>query len=283
MTAFTSTAYSRDLGDELRRLRETCTGLNGRNLAIKLGWDPSKVSNIEHGRARASEIDLAQLFTACGKDIDFLEDFKRRYRHAFDQYFAQVPDNLRTLAMAEATATKITAYDIMTVHGLLQTERYAHELMVQSEVEAPEDVDRFVALRIDRQAVMRRPSPPECSFYIHEFALRMRLGDAQLMEDQYLRLLFNTHILRIVPVTAMTAALYTKRTLFEFKNASPVAYTESDLAKVFAQDSAAVTRSRALFERLDEIALDAEQSRSKLAEYVSGLRGDLHGSGTDLA
>ncbi|GGU68176.1 helix-turn-helix domain-containing protein [Lentzea flava] len=63
MTAFTSTAYSRDLGDELRRLRETCTGLNGRNLAKKLGWDPSKVSNIEHGRARASEIDLVQLFT----------------------------------------------------------------------------------------------------------------------------------------------------------------------------------------------------------------------------
>lgn len=103
MTAFTSTAYSGDLGDELRRVRETCMGLNGRALAIKLGWDPSKVSNIEHGRARASEIDLAQLFTACGKNLDFLEEFKLRYRHAFDLYFAQVPDNLRTIAMTETT------------------------------------------------------------------------------------------------------------------------------------------------------------------------------------
>src|SRR5690242_18496437 len=97
-----STAYSRDLGDELRRLRESGTGLTGRALAVQLGWDPSKVSNIEHGRARASEIDLVQYLTLCGKDVDFFEEFRRRYRHAFDLYFAQVPDELRTLAMTEA-------------------------------------------------------------------------------------------------------------------------------------------------------------------------------------
>ncbi|HEX7303742.1 helix-turn-helix transcriptional regulator, partial [Lentzea sp.] len=89
-----STAYSRDLGDELRRLRESGTGLTGRALAVQLGWDPSKVSNIEHGRARASEIDLVQYLTLCGKDVDFFEEFRRRYRHAFDLYFVQVPDNL---------------------------------------------------------------------------------------------------------------------------------------------------------------------------------------------
>ena len=140
MTAFTSTAYSRDLGDELRRLRETCTGLNGRALAIKLGWDPSKVSNIEHGRARASEIDLAQLFTACGKDIDFHNDFRRRYHHAFDLYFAQVPDNLRTLAVTESTASKIITYDALTAPGLLQTRSYARELLLATGVEENEDI-----------------------------------------------------------------------------------------------------------------------------------------------
>ncbi len=107
-----STAYSRDLGDELRRLRETCTKLNGVALAVRLGWDPSKVSNIEHGKARPSEIDLVQYLTMCGKDIDFFEDFKRRYRNAFEEYIVQVPGNLRTAAMAESTATTITSYDV---------------------------------------------------------------------------------------------------------------------------------------------------------------------------
>ena len=53
--------------------------------------------------ARASEIDLVQFISMCGKDIDFFEDFKRRYRYAFDEYVVQVPGNLRTLALAEST------------------------------------------------------------------------------------------------------------------------------------------------------------------------------------
>jgi len=120
-------------------------------------------------------------------------------------------------------------------------------------------------------------------FYLHEIALQVRLGDAQVMADQYMRLLFKSHVLRIVPTSVMKAAIQPKCTLFEFKKAAPIAYTENDLAKVFAQDDVAVKRSRALFERLDEVALDEEQSRNRLAEYVSGLRGDPHGSRTDLA
>jgi predicted transcriptional regulator len=110
-TTTPSTAYSRDLGDELRRLRETCTGLSGAALAVRLGWDPSKLSTVETGKYRASEIDLVQYLSMCGKDIDFFEDFKRRYRYAFEEYIVQVSDNLRTLAMAESTAKTIMRYD----------------------------------------------------------------------------------------------------------------------------------------------------------------------------
>lgn len=283
MTAIISTAYSRDLGDELRRLRETCTSLGGRAMAAQLGWDPSKVSNIETGKARASEIDLVQYLTRCGKDLDFLEEFRLRYRHAFDMYFAQVSDNLRTIAMAESMATKITAFDVLTVHGLMQTKPYARTLLTETGRNAEHEIEEFVELRMERQSIWRRPRPPECTFYVHELALQMRLGTAQVMEDQYLRLLFNTHILRIVPAEARTIVLQSKCTLFEFDKAAPVAYTESDLANVFAQDSAAITRSRKLFERLNAVALDEEQSRRKLAEYVSGLREDGHDPRTDMA
>ncbi|HEX7307508.1 helix-turn-helix transcriptional regulator, partial [Lentzea sp.] len=98
MTAIMSTPLSRDLGDELRRLRESCTSFTGRAMAVQLGWDPSKVSDIELGKVRASEIDLVQYLATCGKDLRYMEEFRLRYRHAFDLYFAQLPDNLRTLA-----------------------------------------------------------------------------------------------------------------------------------------------------------------------------------------
>jgi len=55
------------------------------------------------------------------------------------------------------------------------------------------------------------------------------------------------------------------------------------MGQVFAQDTAAVERGRRLFERLDAVALDEEQSRRRLAEYVSGLREDSDDPGTDLA
>ncbi|WP_158102608.1 helix-turn-helix domain-containing protein [Lentzea kentuckyensis] len=283
MTAIISTAYSRDLGDELRHLRETCTSFGGRSMAAQLGWDPSKVSNIETGKARASEIDLAQYLSLCGKDLDFLQEFGNRYRHAFDLYFAQVPTNLRTLAMVESMATKISAYEILSIPGLLQTEAYARALFLDTGCESLEEIEKGVERRMGRQSIWRRPYRPDCVFYVHELALQMRVGDIKVMEDQYLRLLFNAHIVRVVPMSVRGVAFHSKCTLFEFGKASPLAYTETDLAKVFAQEDRAITWSRKLFERLDAVALDEEQSKNKLAEYVSGLREDPHDQRPDLA
>jgi hypothetical protein len=65
-----STAYSRDLGDELRRLRETCTGLKSNELAKK---------------------------------------------YAFDEYFVQLPGNLRTVGIAESKARTIIMIRLVPV------------------------------------------------------------------------------------------------------------------------------------------------------------------------
>jgi hypothetical protein len=268
----TSTAYSRDLGDELRRLRQRFTGLRGRAFAIQLGWDPSKVSNVEHGKIRANEVDIVQYLTVCGKDLDFCLDFLARYRNAFDSYLALVSDNLRTLAMTESMAKKITSYEVVMVPGLLQTKQYAHQLLAESETEmAPEDIADLVERRMERQTVLRRPHRPECVFYVHELALQLRLGDARLMEDQYVQLQFDTHVLRVVPAHIRTAVLQSKCTLYEFENAPPVVHGETGTAQVFAQDGAAVEHTRKVFERLDAVALGEKQSRRKLAEYVSAL------------
>ncbi|MGW4212990.1 helix-turn-helix domain-containing protein [Lentzea sp. NPDC004789] len=281
MTAIISTPYSRDLGDELRRLRESCTSFNGRAMAVQLGWDPSKISDIELGKARASDVDVVQYLATCGKDIDFIDAFRKRYYNAFDLYFAQMSDNVGTLAMTEAMAKKIFSYDVLIVHGLMQTEDYARQLFVDSHIEAPDDIERLVQARMDRQTIMRRANRPECVFFVHELALRMQLGDARIREEQYLRLLFNTHILRVVP--ASICSFRSPVTLYEFGKAAPVVYSETETAQVWAQDSVAVARTRRLFERLDAVALDAEQSKRRLAEYVSGLREDPHVGGTDLA
>ncbi|SDG54795.1 Helix-turn-helix domain-containing protein [Lentzea fradiae] len=258
MTTTSSTAYSRDLGDELRRLRQRFTGLRGRGLAVQLGWDPSKVSNLEHGKIRASPVDLAQYLTACGKDVDFLDDFLRRYHNAFDPFFAQSADDHRTLTMAQASATKITAYDVLTVNSLLRTPAYEQALETTTGI-APSDVDR--------QAVLRRPSRPECTFFLHELALRTHPGSPQVMEDQYTWLHANSAVLRIIPADATTAVLHSPCTLFEFERTPPAVHVETSIAKVFVQDDSTVAKCRVLFELLDAIALDEHESRRRLTEH----------------
>lgn len=252
-------------------------------MAAHLGWDPSKVSNIEHGKVRATEIDLVQYMATCGKNLEYLGEFRDRYRHAFDAYCVQVPDNLRTLAMTESTARKIISYEVLVLPGLLQTRGYARALLAEGGIEAEEDVDDFVEARMGRQSILQRVYRPECLFFVHELALRMMVGDAEVMKEQYLRLLFRTHTLRVVPADVRSAVPQAKLTLYEFDKAAPVVFSETDVAQLFAQDAAAVKRARRIFSRLNAVALDAEQSRSKLAEYVGGLREDFHGPRTDLA
>ncbi|MFD4639088.1 helix-turn-helix domain-containing protein [Lentzea sp. NPDC058436] len=279
MTA--STAYSRDLGDELRRLRETCTGLSGNRLAVKLGWDPSKISTVEHGKARASEVDLIQYLSMCGKDIDFVNDFRRRYQYAFDEYIVQVSDELRTVIMAESTSTAITSYSPQSIPGLVQTPEYADGLYRMTGQVTEARIPALVQFRTERQRILRRHDRPACVFYIHEHALQLQVGSSEIMEDQYARLLFDTHIIRIVSADAPLAA--SSCVLWEYEKARPIAFSESDLTNVFVQDPGAIARTRLLFDRLDQVALDAEQSRSKLAEYVSRPRGDHDDSGPHLA
>ncbi|MEU0886080.1 helix-turn-helix transcriptional regulator [Lentzea sp. NPDC005914] len=281
MKTTTSTAYSRDLGDELRRLRETCTGMGGRALAVNLGWDPSKVSNIEHGKARASEIDLVQIFTACGKDIDYFENFRRRYQNAFDEYVLQVPDNLRTVAMAESTATTITSYSTQSVPGLVQTTEYTDAFYRLGGFMSEERIDANLRFRTDRQAILRRHDRPDCLFYIHEIALQQRVGDDRIMKGQYARLSHDTHVVRIVPWDVVVPSYGC--VLWEFEKSKPVAFSETDLAQVFVQDPGAIARTRLLFDHLDEVALDAGQSRRKLEEYISPPREEFDGRGPRLA
>ncbi len=279
-----STPYSRDLGDELRQVRERYTTFRGRRIARMLGWDPGKVSNIEHGKIRASEIDIVQYLGRCGRPQSFIEDFLDRYRSAFNLYFVQVPTNLRTVTMAESSADKITSYSMTTMPGLAQTKDYAVALFKARGLTAPEVIEREVRFRMERQAILLRPNRPTATFYIHEYALRLEVGSGKVMEDQLMRLLFHTHVIRIVPEEAGAAGvLGAEYQLWEYDKRGSVAYTESDLAQVFVQDLAGVKQCKAIFASLDALALDEEQSRSMVADLASRSREDLSGRRLHLA
>lgn len=75
-------------------------------------------------------------------------------------------------------------------------------------------------------------------FYIHELALQQPMGSDAVMQAQYERLLSKAHMIRIVPaeVTVMSAGFM----LWEYEKSRPVAYSESEFARVFVQDLGAI-------------------------------------------
>ncbi|HEX6345383.1 helix-turn-helix transcriptional regulator [Umezawaea sp.] len=278
MTSTDSTASSRELGEELRRLRGL-TGLDGALLADRLGWHATTLTQVELGRARIGELDLLRLLVHCGLERTAIDGFVVRHQSAVEPYLSRpgcdrLPENLRALTLAEAAAEAITSFDLATIPGLLQTEDYARALLSQLGLTAPDEITPAVRARIGRQAMLRPYSGPYCTFYIHENALRMKVGCDQVMEDQLLRLIFQATsprcVIRIVPASVGGAgALSAGCKLIEYRDTVPLVYTETEMTRSFSTEPQAIARSQLIFERLAVFSIPRQASRTLMMEYMA--------------
>ncbi|HEX3590789.1 MAG TPA: Scr1 family TA system antitoxin-like transcriptional regulator, partial [Pseudonocardiaceae bacterium] len=183
MTWHASSARGRELGVELRKRREAA-GLKGYDLAEQLGWSASKVSRMENGIRGVSEVDAAIYLTHCGvlqQELEDLLDIARAEDSDtwLQEHGERLPDNLRTLVYHETTAAASASYEPSLVPGLLQTSDYARAVFEFADVVPRGKIGTAVRARLDRQAVLRKPDPPQCLFFVHENALRAPVGDAR--------------------------------------------------------------------------------------------------------
>ena len=126
----------------------------------------------------------------------------------------------------------------------------------------------------DRQVVLRRESPPNCAFFLHENALRMPVGNHAIMNDQLLHLVFAStrpHIdIRVVPAAAGPhPGLGGPFALFESSGAKRVVYLEHDMASLTIDSKACTDWYRDVLEKLASVALNEGESRSWLADLAS--------------
>jgi transcriptional regulator with XRE-family HTH domain len=278
MTSTDSTASSRELGEELRRLRDL-TGLDGALLADRLGWHAATLTQVEQGRARIGELDLLRLLVHCGLERSAIDGFVARHQAAVEPYLSRpgcdrLPENLRALTLAEAEAEAITSFDLATIPGLLQTEDYARALFSQLGLTSPDEIAPAVRARAGRQAMLRPYGGPRCTFFIHENALRMKVGGDQVMEDQLLRLIFQATsprcVIRIVPASVGGAgALSAGCKLIEYPASVPIVYTETEMTRSFSTEPQAIARSQLIFERLAVFAIPRQASRTLMMEYLA--------------
>lgn len=269
-----STARSRELGEELRRVRHRAR-MSSAFVAEALGWSLGKLSKLETGSRGTSPWEIGTLLGRCGADKPTRDrilaiasevdagNFLRRHE--------PWSDTLTAVSLHEHAARTVTTYEPLVVPSLAQTEDYAYALT--------NDRDLTEA-RMTRQDTMRRPGGPETVIYIHEAALRVVVGDAKVMRDQMLRLTlmcgWSRISPRIIPMSAPSHAhLRHSATLLTFSSpVKPLAYAETESATVFHDDPAAISAYEAKMRQLERVVLSPAHSRDVFARWADAYDRD---------
>jgi transcriptional regulator with XRE-family HTH domain len=178
------------LGSHLRRLRET-RGITREAAGYSIRASESKISRMELGRVSFKTRDVEDLLTLYGitdeAERTSLISLAKEANVAgwWHSYSDVLPSWFPTYVGLEGAAHVIRSYEVQFVHGLLQTEAYAQAVVRRGMKGASAaDVDRRVALRMERQKHLVSERAPEFHCVLDEAALRRPYGDREVMRGQ---------------------------------------------------------------------------------------------------
>ncbi|PPK67459.1 helix-turn-helix transcriptional regulator [Actinokineospora auranticolor] len=277
MTALKATVRRRELGEELRDVRER-VGISLNDLAHHLGWHPSKLSRIENGKLPCSEVEAAIVLAFCGITGKQLDEIVGLCAGDADGTWLRenggLPDQLRTLTLHETLATSIQEVELNRIPGLLQTEDYATEVIRGTGLIPECGIAPRVEARRTRQSILWRPSPPNLTCFIHEQAVRLPVGSHKIMHEQVLHLLFLSSqpqcVIRLIPSSIGShPAISGPFRIMSYQDQGPMVYVETENRSLFLENSVDIATYRLILGKLADVALSAQESRSVLAQYAS--------------
>jgi hypothetical protein len=178
------------LGAHLRRMREAA-GISRSDAGWEIRSSESKVSRMELGRVGFKERDVSDLLTLYG--LDDGEERERLLALAreannpgwWHRYGDVLPSWFHSYLGLEAAAAMIRTYELQFVPGLLQTEDYVRAVVQLGRGLIPaEEVDRRVALRVNRQSILEKANPVRLWAVVDESALRRPIGGVKAMVQQ---------------------------------------------------------------------------------------------------
>lgn len=161
--------------DELRRAR-TEAGLSQEALGKAIGYSASLVAGVEQARRNPGP----DFTTRCDDLLKTGGRLRRVRRMMLEQELSAC---LRDWTPVEQEASALRWYEPLLVPGLLQTEEYARALLAKGPAPA-EELDKQVAVRVHRQAILARKNPVQLTAVMDEGVLRRCVGSAKIMSDQ---------------------------------------------------------------------------------------------------
>ncbi|WP_019357620.1 helix-turn-helix domain-containing protein [Streptomyces sp. AA1529] len=255
-------------GADVKRVR-LARRLTQKQLGNATGYSEGYVSRVEAGKKSPSEKFAAGCDLAFGTGDLFSEQLRRIL------YGERVPEWFAPYVELEAKADRILDYSPVFPMGILQTEAYARAVFRAGPLAAKgEDTTPSLAARLDRKALLDRPTPPLLWVVLTESCLRTRVGGPALMQEQlgYLaRLAQHPRVtLQVLPYRAGAYPCTTPFTLL--RSGGWCAYSEFPVGgrSYDAQDF--VTECMDLFDLIRARALGPDESVSFIQEISEDHR-----------
>jgi hypothetical protein len=271
------------LGAQLRRLREGAE-ISRADAGYSIRGSESKISRLELGRVSLKERDVADLLTMYGVSDEqeraaFLDMVKRSNEPGWWHRFTDLmPDWFQDYVGLEEGASRILTYELQFVPGLMQTEDYARAIASHGRPElAGRDVERRVALRMQRQKSLARPGAPRLWSVIDESVLHRPIGGRDVMLAQIEHLINLTRqpqvTLQVVSYRMSGYAAEGPFTMLRFTEPElpDLVYIEHLAGALYLDKSGEIELYSRVFDRL---TVDAE-TPSNTRQMLMKIRADL--------
>lgn len=262
------------LGRKLQRARVKAGYSSQDSLAARLHVERTSIAKAESGERPPTPDLLAAWCELTGiTDPDMygeLCDMARVVGGLIPEWFKPWLD-------MESQATSLRIWQPLLMPGLLQTERYAHEIIRAVD---PDIVDDLVATRLARAKILDRKDPPDVVAVIGESVLRTCIGSAEIMADQFVRLVEMSRrphvVIQILPSDVGTHAGFGGALdIASAEGAQDLLRMEGVPMDVTTETHSVVRRAAIAFDQIRAEALPRGQSRDlivKLGDELWTLR-----------
>ncbi|MBB1252388.1 helix-turn-helix domain-containing protein [Streptomyces sp. OF3] len=276
------TARQRRLGSELRKIREHA-GLTLVDAAALLSTDRTSISNTESGRFGVSGERVRTWASLYGcPDESYTDALVRmaeeRGKGWWEDYRNQLSAGALDLAELEHHARALRAVQIMHIPGLLQTEEYADAVFQEA---VPKlngaTLRRRLSHRLRRRDVLDRPDPLQCTFLIHEAALRMTFGSRKIAHAQLDYLLKQSErdnvTVRVIPFDVGGFPNAGSSTLYAYGEVPQLDTVQTDTphGPAFLDAETRLANYRAVLDRTQEKSLSPKKSRDFIQHIAQGV------------
>ncbi|MYS40162.1 helix-turn-helix domain-containing protein [Streptomyces sp. SID5998] len=268
------------LGHALRDRREA-RGLMQQEVARRLGFSSSKLSRTESGHHAIKEEDLSRL-------LDLYEIASPQEQQAlldlawvasqptwWHPWSAVAQQYLQTVVSFEDLAVRIRSFDVLYLHGLLQTKAYAQALIERGRGTRTTH-QQLVALRRERHTRFTAAKNKKMVCVIHEGVLRHPVGTPQIMAEQIDHLITlsrtdDRFLIRLAEFDRFNLPIELgATTIFDFADRVPkIAYAESLDGGLFIQDERLLDDREKAFDVLRANSLEPEATRLKLQQIAA--------------